>query len=73
MTRALPANYRRKKVDSLRDRLIREPLALRPLDGQLRPVAVVQLAPVPTEVKLIDVSGQMLPALRIVNPREAAL
>ena len=66
---------RRKKVGSLRDRVIREALSLRPLDGRLCPVAVVQLAPVPPKVKLIDVSVQMsnrraLPPARSARRRE---
>jgi hypothetical protein len=40
---------------------------MRPLDGRLRPVAVIQLARLPTEVKFIDAAVQMLPARRMVN------
>ena len=67
MIRASLANYRRKKVDSSRDRVIGEPPAMRPLDGRLRPVAVIQLARLPTEVKFIDAAVQMLLARRMVN------
>jgi hypothetical protein len=57
MTRASLADYRRKKVGSLRDRLIWEALALCSPGSRLCPAAVVQLARVPPEVKLVDVAG----------------